>query len=177
VGHAAVHVVDNAHILKKVYFPRLFIPLAVLGYSLLDFGIGLGILLLVLPLYGYLPGPAVVLLPLVILAIVCGAIGVGVFFSALTGRYRDFRFIVQFFLQLWLYLSPVMYPVSILPQGMRKVLALNPLVGLFSAFRGCIFNTPVNGWEVALAVVETLALFFFGLLYFRQVEESLADII
>jgi lipopolysaccharide transport system permease protein len=177
VGNAAGHVVDNAHILTKVYFPRLLIPLAVTGYSIVDLLVGSVILVVLMLGFGVHPGIEVLLAPLIIAAVLAAAIGVGVMLSALTARYRDFRFIVQLLLQLWFFSSPVIYPPSILPGYVQKLMILNPMAGLISAFRHVLLGTPVEPWPVALGAVASVGLLLLGLVYFRQIEHTIADIV
>lgn len=177
VGNAAVHVVDNGHILTKVYFPRLLIPLAVTGYAILDFLVGMVILIALMLGFGIHPGLKILLAPLVSALALAAAIGVGVMLSALTVRYRDFRFVVQFLLQLWFFSSPVIYPASILPRPIQSVIILNPMAGLISAFRHLFLDTPLEPWPVVVAAVFSLGLFLLGLVYFRQVEHAIADIV
>jgi ABC-type polysaccharide/polyol phosphate export systems, permease component len=177
VGNAAVHVVDNAHILTKVYFPRLLIPLAVTGYAVLDFVVGFVILVVLMIGFGVHLGLTVLFVPLVVVAILAAAIGVGVMLSALTARYRDFRFVVQFLLQLWFFASPVIYPPSILPRSVQSLMILNPMAGLISAFRHVLLGTPLEGWPVAVAAMFSVGLLLLGLVYFRQVEHNIADVV
>lgn len=185
VGGAASSLVDNTPLLTKVYFPRLLVPLSVIGYTLLDFLLGLAVLGVMLFVYWIVPTPdayrivltpAALALPLVALGILACAVGCGVFLAAMTVKYRDFRFIVPFMLQSWLFLSPVIYPISALPESVQGWLRFNPMAGFLEAFRDCLFDKPLDTQGLAISCAMTVALLMGGLAYFRQVEDHFADI-
>ena len=176
VSGAASSLVDNTPLLTKVYFPRLLVPLSVTGYTLLDFLLGLAVLGVMLAAFGVVPGTAALALPLVALGILACAVGCGVFLAAMTVKYRDFRFIVPFMLQLWLFLSPVIYPISALPPHVQGWLRFNPMTGFLEAFRDCLFDTPLDTQGLAISCAMTAVLLLVSLAYFRQVEDYFADI-
>ena len=182
ISGAASSLVDNTHLITKVYFPRLLVPLSVTGYTLLDFLLGLAVLGVMLVVYAMLAvyeivlTPAALALPLVALGILACAVGCGVFLAAMTVKYRDFRFIVPFMLQLWLFLSPVIYPISVLPENVQGWLRFNPMTGFLEAFRHCLFGTALDTNGLAISCGVTTVLLLGGLAYFRQVEDYFADI-
>ena len=179
VSGAAGNTVGNAGLITKVYFPRVLLPLSVLGAALLDFGIAAVVLTGLMLWYGVLPGIEVLFLPLVLLGIIACAIGVGSLLSALTVWYRDFRHALPLLIQTWMFLTPVIYPANIVPEKFRWLANLNPMTGLISAFRSSLglLGTPLDWRNVAVSSASALVLLFVGLWYFRQVEDSFADVV
>ena len=177
VGEAATSMVANTQLITKVYFPRLLVPVSVFGFTLLDFAFGFVILAVLMLWFGLAPSALVLLLPLVVSGIVLCALGVSVFLSALTVKYRDFKFVVPFLLQIWFFMSPIVYPMTALPPWVQRVLVFNPMTGWLGAFRHCLYGAPVSPREVVIAASLTIALVVGSLAYFRQVEVGFADII
>lgn len=177
VGAGSMSLVDNAPLITKVYFPRLLIPLSVIAYSLVDFAVGSIILAGLLFWFGSGLGPTIFFLPIAIGgAALCG-LGISVFLSALTIKYRDFRFVVPFVVQIWFFLSPVIYPTSRLPQSVQTLIAINPMAGWLDLFRFSLFggHCPVRGLVISSVLSVFIAVF--AVAYFRQVETTFADII
>jgi lipopolysaccharide transport system permease protein len=177
---ASNSVVGSQHLVTKVYFPRLIIPLATVGAGLVDFAIALGLLAVVLAWNGIAPNLlGLALLPVMLGLLALAAVGVGTLLCALTVAYRDVRFIVPFLVQVGLFVTPVVYPATLLPERWQWVLALNPMAGLIVGFRACLWG----GWDVgtvAACVVSgasAVALFTLGAWYFQRVEQRFADII
>ncbi len=177
VSGAATSLVDGAGLVTKVYFPRILIPLSIAGYTLLNLLVATALLLVLMPLYGVVPTARILLLPVVILGVLLAALGAGVLIGALTVKYRDFRHIVPFLIQLWLFASPVMYPASLIPARWRVLAALNPMVGLVDAARACIVGTTPDLRAVAVSALVALGFFVIGFAWFRRVEDDFADII
>jgi lipopolysaccharide transport system permease protein len=169
--------VGSANLITKVYFPRLAIPLAATLGGLLDLGIGLVVLAGVMALYGVAPGPAVLLLPLVVLLAVAAAVGVGLWLSALNVQYRDVRFAVPFLIQFWLFATPVVYPSSLLPGAWRPVAGINPMAGVVELFRWAALGPPPSVPLVIASCVVIAVVLVTGVLFFRRVEERFADVI
>lgn len=178
LSSASSSLVSNTHLISKVYFPRLIIPLASLAVALIDFAI-------VTLLYGglcvwfnYLPDARVLLAPLFVLSALLAALGAGLWLTALTVRFRDFRFIVPFLIQLGVFLSPVGFSTSNLPNW-RLLYSLNPMVGAIDGFRWCLLGDAQPLWWPAQAIglSVTAVLVITGLWYFRRTERSFADII
>ena len=179
ITSAGSSVVGNQNLVTKVYFPRLIIPLSAAGAGLVDFAVAFGLLAVVMSFYAATPGWSVLLLPAVVLLLAVAALGVGILLAALTVAYRDFRYVVPFAVQLWMFATPSIYlPVQDIvgPVG-QAVLPLNPAYGLVLNFRNCALGGAVDGYSLALSGAVAVALFALGCLYFRRVERHFADII
>ncbi len=177
VGSGATSMVDDAPLITKVYFPRLIVPLAVVGFSLVDLLLGLVVLAVIMAWFGVVPGLAVLLLPVAVVGTLVCAVGTAVLLAALTIKYRDFRFVVPFFLQIWFFLTPVIYPSSRLPTWLASVLVANPMNGWICLLRGGVVGTPVDLTAVAVAAAVSGAVLVVGAFYFRHVEVGFADIV
>lgn len=170
--------VANAHLISKIYFPRLMLPLASIGVALLDFLIVLALFFGAALWFGVEPTPRLLLLPLFVAATLVIALGAGLWFSALTVKFRDFRFIVTFLLQIGVFLSPIGYRTNVLPNW-RDLLAFNPMTGVMEGFRWCLLGTTDDfywkGFVTSMAVGATLLAT--GLWYFRRTERKFADLV
>jgi lipopolysaccharide transport system permease protein len=179
VSECGNSLIMNSSLVSKIYFPRVTIPASSVITSFVDLLVSGVLLALLMVWYGFLPGPGIVLLPVVLVAAFAAAFGVGLWISALTVRYRDFRFIVPFIVQFGLYLSPVGFSSSIVPEQWRLLYSLNPMVGVIDAFRWAIIGDAARpywpGQAVCLVVVTVL--FVTGLRYFRRTERTFADVI
>lgn len=176
VTQAGHSLISQQQLLTKIYFPRLFIPTAAVGALLVDLMITLGIYACLLAGYRVAPSWQVVFLPPIILLTVLATLGLGYFLAALTVVYRDFRYVVPFMVQILMYASPVIYPASLLPRRLHAVFALNPMFGIIESYRSAILGTPWDLGALASSALSTLALFVFGLYYFRKTERRFADI-
>lgn len=175
---AGISLVGSSSLVTKVYFPRLFIPLGSCIAGLLDFLVAAVLLAGLLAWYGIRPGPSVVLLLPLTALLLAAATGCGLWLSALTVEYRDFRYVVTFLLQLWLFATPVIYPVTVVPERFRWALALNPVGGLIEAFRAAALgHQAVNAGRLGLSAAVIGTILLGGLYYFRRVERSFADVI
>jgi lipopolysaccharide transport system permease protein len=177
VASSANSLVGNTHLISKVYFPRLLITLSSLGTGLLDMLVALGVMLGILAWYHFGLTWHIVLLPAFIALTVAIAFGVGAGLSALCAMYRDVRYVVPFLTQIWMFASPVIYPVRFVPDRWRWIFYLNPLVGAIDGFRSSLLGLPFNWTATASAVFVTLAIGWAGLGYFRSVERRVADLI
>jgi lipopolysaccharide transport system permease protein len=177
VASSANSLVGNTHLISKVYFPRLLITLSSLGTGLLDMLVALGVMVGILAWYHFGLSWHVVLLPAFIALTVTLALGVGAGLSALCAMYRDVRYVVPFLTQIWMFASPVIYPVRFVPDRWRWIFYLNPLVGAIDGFRSSLLGLPFNWAAIACAVFVTLAIGWAGLAYFRSVERRVADLI
>lgn len=171
--------IANANLLTKVYFPRIIIPVSSIIVSLIDFVISLVIMAGIMIWYGYLPDWRVVTLPLFLLLAFLPVAGAGLWFSALNVKYRDFRYVVPFMLQFGLYVSPVGFASSIVPEKWRLLYALNPMVGVIDGFRWALLSGSVALYWPGIMISTTLslALLLTGLWFFRRTERILADVI
>ena len=165
------------HIISKVYFPRLIIPMAAVIAPLVDFAIGFVILIGFMAWYRIVPGPAIVWLPALMLLAVATAAGVGVWLAALNVRYRDVRYVVPFVVQLWMFATPVAYPASLVPERWRAVYGLNPMTGVIEGFRWALAGGPAPGVITLASVAVVVVLIAGGAIYFRNLEGTFADVI
>jgi lipopolysaccharide transport system permease protein len=177
ISHSANSVVSAAHLITKVYFPRLIIPMASIGSALVDFAVASSVLLVLMLYYGVYPGPGFVLIPLLVMGTVVMALGVGLLIAALNVAYRDFRYVVPFMLQLWFFLTPVVYPVSIVPSQWQWLLHLNPMTGLIDGFRAALLNRTFGWMNLAVSCGVAGVTLIIAVIYFLRTERNFADIV
>lgn len=179
LAQSANSLVASHNLITKVYFPRLAIPISTVLAGLVDFALAFAVLVVLMLAYGIVPGPEVLALaPLLLLALVT-ALGAGLWLSALNVRFRDVRYIVPFLTQLWLFLTPIAYPSSLLGEPWRTVYGLNPMAGVVEGFRWALLGTgePPPGPMLAASALAALALLASGALWFRRTERTFADVI
>lgn len=171
--------IANTNLITKVYFPRLIIPASTVVTSLVDFFISAAILVALMIYYQYMPTINILLLPVFLLIAFLTSFGVGLFLTAMNVKYRDFRIIVPFIVQFGLYISPVGFSSSVVPDKYRLLYSLNPMVGVIDGFRWAILGGDsriyLPGFFLSLGI--TIAFVFIGVLFFRKMERSFADII
>lgn len=178
VTFAANSLVNEGHLIKKTYFPRLLVPLAKIGGGALDFGIGILILLLMMAYYGQLPTLRWLLLPLISLFLVVTTTGIGILLAALNVLYRDIKHIVPFLMQVWLFLTPVVYPFSFIPESWKSVCALNPMMGVIESFRWMVLGTHDTSLSLLLlSLGSSLTFLILGYSYFHKKEDYFADVV
>ena len=177
VSSSAASLVGSANLVSKVYFPRLIIPLASVGGGLVDLGIATAVLLAMMLGYGLGWSANLFAAPLLIAGVVLIALGVGVWLSALNVAYRDFRYVVPFLIQFWMFATPVVYPASLAPEQWRWLLFLNPMAGFVEGFRSAFLDRPFDWRAIGLSLVAAAAVFVLGVIYFEKVERRFADII
>lgn len=179
VADASNSLIGNAHLISKVYFPRLIVPIAAVMVAFVDFLIGFGILIALMVWYRFVPGWQIILLPAFAGIVFMASIGVGVWITALNVKYRDFRYIVPFVVQLGLYLSPVGFSSSIVPDQWRLAYSLNPMVGVIDGFRWCLLGgeSPLYWPGFFLSVGVATCFMWLGLRQFRKMEKGFADLI
>jgi len=172
------NVVKNQSLISKLYFPRLIIPMSASIVTFLDFVISLGLLSLAMLYYQFIPGVRCLLLPFFILQLFLFSFGLSLWISALTVKYRDFRYLVPFAVQFGLYITPVGFSSSIVPEKWRLIYGLNPMVGIIDGFRWSILDAPLLYWPTfCISLLITVVVFFTGLSFFRNSERNFADII
>jgi lipopolysaccharide transport system permease protein len=177
VSGAALSLVANERLITKVYFPRMLIPVSVLGYSLLDFVLALVFAVPILVIYRTpVAGPIWLVPPVVAIMVLC-ALGCGLFLAALNVKYRDVRHAVPFALQIWMFASPVVYSTTMVPEHLRHFAALNPMYGLIAGFRHCLLGTPIDPLVVTISAITGGLLFVAGLIFFFHVQTHFADIV
>ncbi|HTP42886.1 MAG TPA: ABC transporter permease [Nitrospiria bacterium] len=177
VGQSANSVIGSSALITKVYFPRLIIPLASVGAALIDFAVASSVLLVMLLYYPVAPGWGLLWLPLLVAGTVMTALGVGMLIAALNVAYRDFRYIVPFMIQLWLFLTPVIYPVSVVPPGWRWLLSFNPMTGLIGGYRAALLGQSMPWTALGVSLVIGVAIFIAGAFYFQSTERTFADVV
>ncbi|MBX3304828.1 MAG: ABC transporter permease [Nitrospira sp.] len=169
--------VANQHLITKVYFPRLIIPISSMGIGLIDFGIAL-LVLFVMLLYYHIPIiPQILVLPAFMMLGITSALGVGLWASALNIRHRDVGHAIPFVTQLWFFVTPVAYPSSLIPESWRAWYGINPMASVVEGFRWALFG---NGVDIALMFIMSLlissTLLISGLYFFRRTEQTFADV-
>ena len=177
-SNASGSLVSNTHLISKVYFPRLIVPLSSVAVALIDFALVLVLLVALCLWWQFVPDWRVLLLPLFVVLTLLTAIGTGLWLTALTVKYRDFRFVVPFLLQVGLFLSPVGFSSTNLPNW-RFVYSLNPMVGAIDGFRWCLLRgePALDPLNLAISVGMTALLLWSGVWYFRHTERTFADLI
>jgi lipopolysaccharide transport system permease protein len=177
VGSSGQSLVGSSHLVNKVYFPRLIIPLASVGAGLVDLLISTAILLALMGWYGVGWSAHLFAAPLLLLAVLFTALGVGTLLSALTVSYRDFSHLTPFMIQVWMYVTPVIFPVSIVPQDWQWLMYVNPMTGLVEGFRSAFLGKPFDLTSLAISFAAAIVLLGIGVAYFEKVERRFADII
>lgn len=178
LSQASNSLIGSSHLITKVYFPRLIVPMASVLAALVDFALAFGVLLVMLFARGFIPGAAVVFLPVFLLLALVTALGVGLWLSALNVQFRDVRYVVPFLLQIWMLATPIVYPSSLLGEPWRTVYAINPLVGVVDGFRWALLGTgSAPGLTVFVSAVVASLLLVSGAFYFRRMERTFADLV
>lgn len=179
VGESSASLIANANLLSKVYFPRILVPASAVLVAAVDFLIALTLLLALMFFYGFMPTWRLLAVPGFLLVAFSAGLGIGLWFSALNVRYRDFQFIVPFALQFGLYISPVGFLSSVIPDKWAIVYGLNPMVGVIDGFRWAFLGDrfPIR-WDIqGLSIAISLCLLISGVAFFRRFERGIADVI
>ncbi len=174
---ASNSLVGGEAIITKVYFPRLLLPFASVGSFVLDFCISLIALAAVMAWYGVAPTAAILWVPAFAVLDVVTALGVGTFLAAVNVRYRDVKYVVPFLVQLWMFASPVVYAIKLIPSEWRSLFALNPMTGVVEGFRWALIGGPAPDASLAVSAVASFVVLLVALVYFRRVERTFADVI
>jgi lipopolysaccharide transport system permease protein len=170
--------VGSSHLITKIYFPRLILPISKVFSGLIDFGVALVLLAILMAWYRVTPSLGILFLPLFIAVTVLTAFAAGLWLTALNVKYRDVAFVVPFLAQAWMFASPVAYSSAIVPAGWRRIYALNPMVGVIEGFRWALLGQAAPRLELMLPSLGMIALLLVsGLLYFRRMERTFADLI
>ena len=174
---ASTSLLSNANLVSKVYFPRMIIPISAVITTFIDFLISLFILIMLMVYYQFIPPFQILLLPIFMFLVFLTSFGAGLFFSALNVKYRDFRYVIPFIVQMGLYVSPVGFSSSIVPEKYELLYYLNPLVGIIDGFRWCILGgeSNLNHYALIFSSSITFLLLFLSIKYFRNVEKAFAD--
>ena len=170
--------VGNANLIKKVYFPRLVVPVSSVISGLVDFVLAFLVLIGMMLVYGIFPTFNLVWLPLLLLLTFVTSLGVGLWFSALNVQFRDVRYVIPFLTQFWLFATPIAYPSSLLAEPWRTLYGINPMVGVVEGFRWALLGTDTApGLIITVSSLVALALLVGGTYYFKRVEKSFADVV
>jgi lipopolysaccharide transport system permease protein len=179
VSNGANSVIGSERLITKIYFPRLAVPFAAAGVALVDFLVALVLLAVVMAACGVAPSWQIIVAPVIVAVIALAAVGFGTFLAALNVAYRDVRYVIPFLIQVGMFATPTVYlqPTGREGSAMHWLLTLNPMNGLVSAFRSCLFGGPIPWADVGIAAALSVGMFLAGCLYFRKVEDSFADVI
>jgi len=175
-SNGAASLVGNQHLIAKVYFPRVLVPLAAVLMPAVDLAVSFGMLVVLMAWYHVVPTAAIAALPLYAGLGILTALAITLWTSALSVRYRDARYVLPFVIQIWLFVSPVAYPASMVPARWRLLYALNPMATVVEGFRSSLLGTPGPGSMAAIAVAVVAAALVAGAAYFRSVEGSIVDL-
>jgi lipopolysaccharide transport system permease protein len=177
VSSSGNSLVGSQNLVTRVYFPRLVIPSAAVLAWLPDFVISAVFVFVIMAIFSFMPPGTALLLPVVMVAAIFAALSVGIWLSALNVAYRDVQYVVPFLIQVWLFLTPVAYPTTSVPEGFRWITGLNPMTWVIDLSRWSLTGTPFTSGIAAMSFGITVALFVSGLYYFRRVEHFFADVI
>jgi lipopolysaccharide transport system permease protein len=179
LSHSSDSLVGNANMIKKVYFPRLVVPISSVISGIVDFLLAFVVLLALMASYRIYPTVNIFWLPLLLLLGLITSLGVGLWLSAMNVQYRDVRYVVPFLIQFWLFCTPIAYPSSLLSEPWRTLYALNPMVGVVEGFRWALLgtSTATSGLLMGVSAVMAVGLLVGGALYFRRMEKSFADVV
>ena len=178
LSRSGTSLVGNSNLITKIYFPRLLIPLSSSISPVIDLFFSFLILLVLMPMYGIVPTWGLLLLPVFVLLSLMTALAVGLWLTTLNVKYRDVGHVIPFLIQIWMYASPVVYPLSVVPETWRPLYSLNPMVGVIEGFRWAITGSSrpdIMAIVISFAVVSLLLAG--GLIYFKKMEQTFADII
>ena len=179
LSEASNSLLNNAHLISKVYFPRLIVPIATIAVAFVDFLISFCILLVLMGWYRFTPGWQLTILPAFVFLAILASVGPSLWITSLNVKYRDFRFVIPFIVQFGLYVSPVGFSSSVVPEHWRLLYSLNPMVGVIDGFRWCILRGQTEVYVPGLLAGIVVIAFFlwFGVHQFRKTEKSFADLI
>jgi len=170
--------VGSAHLITKVYFPRLVVPISSVISGILDFALAFVVLLGMTLYYGMIPTFNIIWLPFLLLLAFVTALGVGMWFSALNVQFRDVRYILPFMTQFWMFATPIVYPSSLLPEPWRTVYGLNPMVGVVEGFRWALLGTQTApGPIIIVSSLASIVILIGGAFYFKRMEKTFADLV
>ncbi len=178
LNQASNSLVGSANLIKKVYFPRLSVPIAAVTSGLIDFSIAFVVLLGMMLYYGIVPTLNVIWLPFLLLLTLMTSLGVSLWLSALNVQFRDVRYVLPFLTQLWLFATPIAYPSSLLSEPWRTLYSINPMVGVVEGFRWALLGAKTApGPMLIVSSLTALALLVGGAFYFRRLEKTFADVV
>lgn len=171
-------IVGSANLIKRVYFPRLILPISNVLPGLLDFAIAFAVLIIMMIYFNIYPTWKVVFLPFLLILALVTALGVGLWFTSMNVKFRDVRYIVPFLTQFWLFATPIAYPSTLLSEPWRTIYGINPMVGVVEGFRWALIGTDTKpGFIIIVSSLISITIFLTGIYYFRKTEKNFADIV
>ncbi len=178
VRRSGVGLVTDAELVRKIYFPRLIMPLANVVSPLVDFCIAFVVLLVVMAFYGIAPNVKMLVIPLLMVVAALLALSIGLWLAPINVRFRDIKHTLPFMIQIWMYASPIVYPLSMVPEQWRMLYSLNPMVGVIEGFRWAVFGQGApNFMALGMSAIIIVVLMVGGLIFFRRMERTFADVI
>ncbi len=178
VRRSGVGLVTDAELVRKIYFPRLIMPLANVVSPLVDFCIAFVVLLIVMAFYGIAPNVKMLVIPLLMIVAALLALSIGLWLAPINVRFRDIKHTLPFMIQIWMYASPIVYPLSMVPEQWRMLYSLNPMVGVIEGFRWAVFGQGApNFMALGMSAIIIVILMAGGLVFFRRMERTFADVI
>jgi lipopolysaccharide transport system permease protein len=178
LAQASNSLVSNANMIKKIYFPRLALPIATVLAGVIDFALAFVVLLGIMLFYGLAPTVNIIWLPLFVLLALVTSLGVSLWLAAMNVQFRDVRYTIPFLTQAWLFVTPIAYPSSLLPEAWQTVYGLNPMAGVVEGFRWALLGTDTApGKMIIVSAVVAVTVFVSGAFYFRRMEQSFADVL
>jgi len=178
MGRASSSMIDSSNLIKKIYFPRLVVPLSAVTSGLIDFAIAFTVLIAMMFYYGIVPKLTLLWFPAFMLMAIATALGVGLWLSSMNVKYRDIRYVIPFLTQLWFFITPVVYPSSLLSGFWRIIYGLNPMVSVVEGFRWALLGKEQpSGWMLAISAIMVIILLVSGAFYFRRMEKTFADVV
>ena len=177
VNQGGTSLVDSEYLIKKIYFPRLILPLTKVVVGLVEFGISVVLLLFIMLLSGHPPKIILFYFPMFLILTMLSGLSVAIWLSALTIRFRDFQHIIPYLVNFGIWLTPVFYPSTLIPDTYRFILYMNPMAGIISGFRWCLLGDipPSPGYLIGIGLM--IVLFVGGLMYFNRIEQEIVDLI
>jgi lipopolysaccharide transport system permease protein len=169
--------VSSSQLVSKIYFPRIIIPMSSIGVCLVDFTISTLVLLVLMIIFGVSWTTQLLMIPVVMFGVIMCAVGIGALLSALTVSYRDLRFVIPFAVQIWMFLSPVVFGVRFIPDDYRWLILVNPMTGYIEGFRSAVLGSSIDWFALGISFFLSLVLLMLGSIYFRKVERRFADVI
>ena len=178
ISHSSMSIIQNQNLVKKIFFPRLVLPTASICGGIIDMSLTFILLLILMPFYEITPNIKLLLFPLAFCWAFIAALGFGLWLSALNVLYRDVKYVVPFMLQIGMFITPIVYPSSLLPENWRLLYAINPMDGVVESFRWMVFeNYPLSLMSLSISLMVSLLILVSGAYYFRKVETSFADVV
>ena len=177
VSGASQSLIEGSRLITKVYFPRIIVPMSVVGYTFLNFIISFFLQIIITLMYRHWPSESIIILPILCILLFLTSIGVGTLIAGLNAKYRDFCYVVPFLLQIWMFASPVAYSANLIPHEWQLFACLNPMVGIIHSFRCCLVGEWPNLLHLLISGFTGVSIFLGSIIYFNKIDNDLADIL